>query len=569
MYKIFLCLRYLTRKGIVIFPILAVWLCVGMLIVVYSIMTGFVNRVRNAGRGLMGDVVIYSRTMSGFPYYHQLEAQLNKLPEVKTTTPVVYAYGLMNLPDFGANFGVQIVGIHAAGKSRVSHFRQSLYRQYKLPRRVLRKMRQGNFPATTNQLRQRARKWYVAVRKRESKLQAQVARQPKIVGGGIWNYFRRTWAKARRQELADAIQRVTLAYRTQLLLGRLPTNETFANPAALRRVLLPSEPTFTPPPQAKYAYASRRAEPKNGCIVGVNLIYHHDASGHYRRRPVLAYAKAVLTVAPIARGSFVSVPPVSHTFVIVDDSDTKVYEVDSSYVYAPFHIVQKMAWMQKRPLADGTGYRAARCSEIEISIHHSHNGRALAAARNKIAHVLEIFRHEHPQMQGIPMQVQTWQQKQGTYIKAVDNERNMITFLLGMMSMVVVVVIFLIFYMIVHDKTRDIGIIKAVGGSELGVASIFMSYGLFIGCVGGALGVVSGVLFVWNDNAIHNDILQRWLGVTIWNRKVYLFAHIPHQVQSTDVAVIFAAALVAGLLGAAVPAYIAGRQEPVKSLRYE
>ena len=48
MYKLFLTFRYLTRKKIVIFPILVVWLCVMMLIIVTSIMAGFVDRVKDA-----------------------------------------------------------------------------------------------------------------------------------------------------------------------------------------------------------------------------------------------------------------------------------------------------------------------------------------------------------------------------------------------------------------------------------------------------------------------------------------------------------------------------------------
>lgn len=570
MYKLFLCLRYLTRKGIVLFPILAVWLCVMMLIVVYSIMTGFVNRVRDAGRGLMGDIVIDCRSMSGFPYYAAFQQRLRKLPAVKTSTPVIYAYGLMNLPEFGANFGVQIVGIHAVGKSEVSTFRKSLYRQYRLPLLALRILGNTTFPATAARLRKTAELYDLRMRKKARALAKKIGEEKPIAGSGFYANYRRHWRQVRRSDLADVDVRIGRAAETEDLLYRIPSKRVFKSIAALKEALLPAQPTFTPPPQAALRYPSAAAEPKHGCIVGVDIgLYRHDRNGHYRRDPMLSYAKAVITVAPIARGSFVSVPPEARTFAIVDDSDTKVFDVDSTYVYAPFRVVQKMAWMQRRPLAEGSGHRPARCSEIEVAIHHADNPYALRAARDKIAAMLRAFRRRHPQMQTIPMRVQTWQQKQGAYIKAVENERDIITFLLGMMSMVVVIVIFLIFYMIVRDKTRDIGIIKAVGGSELGVASIFTTYGLFIGLVGGALGVVSGVEFVLHDNWIHNEILQRWFGVTIWNRKVYLFSRIPSQVRASDVMFIFAAALVAGILGAVVPAFIAGRQDPVKSLRYE
>ncbi|MGC9260346.1 MAG: hypothetical protein ACP5I8_09780 [Phycisphaerae bacterium] len=126
MYKLFLCFRYLTRKGIVLFPVLAVWLCVMMLIIVNSIMTGFVNRVRDAGRSLMGDVVIQSDSMAGFPYYRLIQKQLALLPQVQASTPVISAYGLFNLPENQVNTGVQVMGVEAASESKVSSFGSSL-----------------------------------------------------------------------------------------------------------------------------------------------------------------------------------------------------------------------------------------------------------------------------------------------------------------------------------------------------------------------------------------------------------------------------------------------------------
>ncbi len=66
MYKLFLTLRYLTRKKIVIFPILVVWLCLMMMIIVTSIMGGFVEHVKQSNRDLLGDIVISVRDPSGW-----------------------------------------------------------------------------------------------------------------------------------------------------------------------------------------------------------------------------------------------------------------------------------------------------------------------------------------------------------------------------------------------------------------------------------------------------------------------------------------------------------------------
>src|SRR3954452_22526838 len=100
MYKLFLTLRYLTRKKIVIFPILVVWLCVMMLIIVTSIMGGFVDRVRDANRDLYGDIIISSESSSqGFAGYEQLRTELMaNFPQVAATTPVVEAVAILYVP---------------------------------------------------------------------------------------------------------------------------------------------------------------------------------------------------------------------------------------------------------------------------------------------------------------------------------------------------------------------------------------------------------------------------------------------------------------------------------------
>jgi lipoprotein-releasing system permease protein len=253
----------------------------------------------------------------------------------------------------------------------------------------------------------------------------------------------------------------------------------------------------------------------------------------------------------------------------VDDSYTGVYDVDSLYVYAPFETVQAMANMRNDVVAEGqAGWFAPRCSEVLIKMKPGIGDEQLKVTRAKMKDAVVTFQAEHPDVYPEALDVQTWDEKQAKYLNAVQNEKNMMTFILGLMSLVVVVVIFLIFYMIVRDKTRDIGIIKAVGGSEEGVAGIFVTYGAFIGIVGGALGVISGVAFVTHTNQIHEWIF-RVTGVVIWDRSVYVFDTIPDTVNPREVALYFSAAVIAGVLGALIPAFVAALQDPVKAVRYE
>src|ERR1700748_1674524 len=111
MYKLFLTFRYLTRKKIVIFPVLVVWLCVMMLIIVTSIMGGFVERVRSANRELLGDIIISSGVSTrGFSGYDDLRKELQaKVPEIEATTPVVQAFSILYAPSTGQSWPALLV----------------------------------------------------------------------------------------------------------------------------------------------------------------------------------------------------------------------------------------------------------------------------------------------------------------------------------------------------------------------------------------------------------------------------------------------------------------------------
>jgi len=167
-----------------------------------------------------------------------------------------------------------------------------------------------------------------------------------------------------------------------------------------------------------------------------------------------------------------------------------------------------------------------------------------------------------------PIVVETWEQRQAPILSAVENEKGLLVILFAIISVVAIFLIFCIFFMIVVEKTRDIGIIKSVGATGWGVAAIFLGYGLAIGIVGSGLGLLLGYLVVHNINELH-----RWLGtafgVHIWDPRTYVFDTIPNKLEPTDVMVIAAVAIISSVLGALVPAIRAARMNPVEALRWE
>ncbi|MGH7213837.1 MAG: ABC transporter permease, partial [Tepidisphaeraceae bacterium] len=140
--------------------------------------------------------------------------------------------------------------------------------------------------------------------------------------------------------------------------------------------------------------------------------------------------------------------------------------------------------------------------------------------------------------------------------------------LFGLISVVAVFLIFCIFYMIVVEKTKDIGIIKSVGATSAGVAGIFLGYGLTIGIVGSAAGWAVSYFIVKYINELH-DWLGRAMNVQIWDPQVYAFDTIPNTMDPWTAGKIIAVAVVSSVVGALVPAVRAARMNPVEALRWE
>src|SRR3954469_6646956 len=87
MYKLHLILKYLRKRRIAWVSLIAVMLCTTMVIVVISVMGGWLNMFRESFRGLSGDVLVDGQSLSGFPYYDEMIQRIEKLPEVEAAVP--------------------------------------------------------------------------------------------------------------------------------------------------------------------------------------------------------------------------------------------------------------------------------------------------------------------------------------------------------------------------------------------------------------------------------------------------------------------------------------------------
>jgi len=157
---------------------------------------------------------------------------------------------------------------------------------------------------------------------------------------------------------------------------------------------------------------------------------------------------------------------------------------------------------------------------------------------------------------------------QAKYMQELNKQMAILLSVFGIVDVGVIFLVFCIFYMIVHLKRKDIGVIKSCGCSSWGVVSIFLGFGMCVGLVGSLFGIGLGYLFTHNINSIEQWIAAAF-GLNLWDSSVYLFSHIPNQINWISAAQISGYAILAASIGALIPAILAGRMQPVDILRYE
>ena len=529
MYKWFLAWRYLRTKMIAFFGIASVMLCVAMVLVVMSVMGGFLDTVRDRSRGLHSEIIIDNRSMQGFPYYEEFSRFIeNRLPEViRLTTPSIWTYGLFRIPATNFTVSARVQGIHLDDYVQLNDFKRGLhYERY--------------FPGTTT-----------------FKPQGMP-----VVGIGENGVMTLPPDLAAANALWRSNETDAAAIEA---FDRLP----------FERALLPRVRPFVPAERVfavDVGEAGYRGSKRPGIIVGCDLLNIRRSDGNFDR----VYARGTdvaLTLIPLSPAGNPNRQPAARLALrYVDDSRSGIYEIDSMSVYVDADMLQRELAMDAQPLAGG-GFTKPRVNQLLVGLHE---GVDMNEAK---ALITDAWREFYLSLgPGLTMdderalammEVSTWEDLQRPFIQAVEKEKVLVTILFSLISMVAIVLVGCIFYMIVEKKTRDIGILKAIGASGRGVAVLFVSYAGAVGVLGSILGIALGSFFVWNINDIQDFLASLDPQLRVWSPDIYSFDRIPEVVKRADAIWIGLIAVFASMVGSLIPAFVAARVWPVQALRYE
>ncbi len=162
----------------------------------------------------------------------------------------------------------------------------------------------------------------------------------------------------------------------------------------------------------------------------------------------------------------------------------------------------------------------------------------------------------------------TWMDLNRQLFDAIAMERHVMFFLLMFIILVAAFGIMNTLITVTVQKTREIGVLKALGARTWQIVSVFLAQGMVVGIIGVASGLLLGMTLIRWRNEV-SAWLSSALGVEIFPRSVYQFNEIPAEIVPTDVAMICICAFVICSLAALIPAWIASRLDPVRALRCE
>jgi len=167
-----------------------------------------------------------------------------------------------------------------------------------------------------------------------------------------------------------------------------------------------------------------------------------------------------------------------------------------------------------------------------------------------------------------PLHAQTWAQMNQRLLGAIQVEKSVMFFILTFIIIVAAFGIMSTLITVTVQKTREIGVMKALGAQSSKILRIFLFQGFIVGVFGVASGMGLGLLTAHNINPV-NHFLSRVVGLDLFPRDIYNFPSIPVFLTVRDLLTIGISALVICTLAGLLPALRAARLEPVEALRYE
>jgi len=218
------------------------------------------------------------------------------------------------------------------------------------------------------------------------------------------------------------------------------------------------------------------------------------------------------------------------------------YDYDFNIVFVPLHIGQELY-----SLGDDV-------HGISVETTGPYRAEAIKEALN------DIFNGE--------ANAETWIDRNKDRFDAIRVERNVMFIILMFLIVIAAFSIMNTLITVTVQKTREIGVMKALGARTWQIVWVFLAQGMLVGFFGNAIGLGLGMTLIRYRNEF-KEWLANVLHIQLFPADIYEFSSIPAEVVPRDVAIICLSAFLICSVAALIPAWFAARLDPVKALRYE
>ena len=243
---------------------------------------------------------------------------------------------------------------------------------------------------------------------------------------------------------------------------------------------------------------------------------------------------AVTVISPKAAITAVGMVPKMRRFTVAGTVQIGMYEYDASIAYLALEVAREFADLP----AGVTG--------LEVKLDDPFAAKRVGAAISRTL--------------GFPFWIRDWMDMIRNLFAALQLEKLALFVIVTIIVLVAAFAIIGHLVLLVAEKRKEIGVLKAIGASASSITLVFFSVGMMISVAGTVAGSAVGLALIWVQNTYK---IIRLAG------DVYQIDHLPMKLSPTDFVLIVGATLVLSFLATVLPARRAGALSPVDVLRYE
>ena len=265
-------------------------------------------------------------------------------------------------------------------------------------------------------------------------------------------------------------------------------------------------------------------QPRNGIILGIELAANLGA----RVGEAVSITSSSSTLTPMG---FI---PKAKAYTVVGLFQSGMFEYDRTMAYISIESAQLLIGLGK-----GINGFEVRVTNIFKTEEYTEKLRRVLGSR---------------------FWVRDWQEMNRTFFSALKLEKLAMFIILTLIVFVAAFNIIGSLTMMVMEKHKDIGILKAMGASKRSIGLIFLTEGVIIGMVGTTLGFIIGTAVSWFADKYHLIKLEG---------EVYYMNYLPFSVRWWDIVAVCLASLLISFVATIYPARQAAKLNPVEAIRYE